>query len=352
MSSERTEKATPKKRQDARRKGQIPRSQKLVAALSFCVGIMVLKFTAIAWLNTATTTLQNLFLQAIKADELTILVAQKLTIEAVGAIFLLSLPVMLSIFFSTTLVSLLQGGFLFVPSALNPKMDRLNPIANAKRIFSSQPLIEMLKNLLELTFLLLACYNIFYDSTLNAPQFIGLSTSSILTEIGKLGYKIVTQTTIVMIGFAVLDYAYQWYKHEKSLRMSKQEIKDEFRQQEGDPLIKGQRRRAARALIQQRSLKDLLKADVVITNPTHFAVALQYDRENFVAPKVIAKGADLLAKRIREIAIENGISIVEEPPLARALYKDVEIGQSIPPEFFRAVAQILAYVYQKKTLYN
>ena len=350
MSSERTEKATPKKRQDARRKGQVPRSQKLVAALSFCVGVMVLKFTAVSWVNTATTSIKNLLLQAAKGEELTTLAVQKLLTEAVWTTLLLSFPVMLSILFATTLVSLLQGGFTFVPSALTPKMERLNPIANAKRIFSSQSLIEMLKNLLELTFLLLACYNILYDTTLNAPQWMGLGASAILVEIGKLSYKIAIQTIIVLFGFALVDYGYQWYKHEKSLKMSKQEIRDEFRQQEGDPLIKAQRRRAARALVQQRSLKDLLNADVVITNPTHFAVALQYDRENFAAPKVIAKGADLLAKRIREIAIENDISIVEEPPLARALYKEVEVGQSIPTEFFRAVAQILAYVYQRKSL--
>lgn len=350
MSSERTEKATPKKRQDARKKGQIPRSQKLVAAVSFCVGIMVLKFTAASWVNTATNTIKNFLLQATKNDEITVLAVQKLATEAIWTILLLSFPVVLSIFFATTLVSLLQGGFSFVSSALTPKMERLNPIANIKRIFSSQSLIDMLKNLLELTFLLLACYSILYEAILNAPQWMGLGVSEILVEIGRLAYKIAVHAIIVLFGFALIDYGYQWYKHEKSLRMSKQEIRDEFRQQEGDPLIKGQRRRAARSLVQQRSLKDLLKADVVITNPTHFAVALQYDKEKFPAPRVVAKGADFLAKRIREIAMDNDISIVEEPPLARALYKHVDVGETIPTEFFRAIAQILAYVYQTKSL--
>jgi flagellar biosynthetic protein FlhB len=152
----------------------------------------------------------------------------------------------------------------------------------------------------------------------------------------------------VLILAGALDYLYGWYKHEKSLRMTKQELKEEFRQQEGDPMVKGQRRRAARALAHRRIAAEVPRADVVVTNPTHFAVALRYEREKSAAPVVVAKGADLMAKRIRELAAAKGVAVVENPPLARALYRAVEPGRAIPPELFRAVAELLAYVYRQR----
>ena len=157
---------------------------------------------------------------------------------------------------------------------------------------------------------------------------------------------------MVLLVFAFADYGYAWYKHEKSLKMSKQDIRDEYKKQEGDPMVKGQRRRAARELTQKRSMAQVPTASVVITNPTHFAVALRYDRDTDAAPIVIAKGADKIAAKIREIARENNIPLIENPPLARALYKAVEPNQIIPDEFFGAVAEILAYVYRQKKVKN
>ena len=313
--------------------------------------MLTIKTISSYWLETANSNIKNFLVMAVKPDPLTNATAQKIMIDTVIAILMLSLPIMVTVFFAAIIASLLQGGLLFVPNALTPKWERINPISNAKRIFSSQSIIEMVKNLLELIILLSACYKILFMAILNAPNLVGLSANIILPTLAQLTYQIILQTIIVLFAFALLDYGYQWYKHEKSLRMSKQEIKDEFRHQEGDPLVKGQRRRVARELVQKRSLRDVINADVIITNPTHFAVALQYDRETLAAPIVVAKGTDLIAKKIREIATQHDIAIVEEPPLARALYKEVEIGQTIPTEFFRAVAEILAYVYQRKEKY-
>jgi flagellar biosynthesis protein FlhB len=165
------------------------------------------------------------------------------------------------------------------------------------------------------------------------------------TLLGQLGWR----AGGVLLLLAGLDYGYGWYKHEKSLRMTKQELKDEYRQQEGDPLIKAQRRRAGRALALRQIAQEVPKADVVVTNPTHFAVALKYDRATQTAPVVVAKGADLMAKRIRELARAHNVPVIEDPPLARALYREVDVQGVIPPEFFRAVAELLAFVYRQRT---
>jgi flagellar biosynthesis protein FlhB len=352
MSSDRTEKATPKRREDARKKGQIARGAKLPAAIGFFAALMVMRVTGADWLQQARHCFVSVTASTGTSQPLTPESVHKLFLEAAWSLALLVMPIMSAVFVAGVAGSFAQGGFTIAPNALTPKWERMNPVANLKRVFSKQALVDMIKSLVELGMLSLICYGVLMQAIADAPHLLGSPAARTLSAIGALLYELGFRIGGVLVVFAAIDYGYKWYAHEKSLRMTKQEVKDEFRSQEGDPLVKGQRRRAARALIQRRLTVEVPRADVVITNPTHYAVALLYDHKKSAAPVVVAKGADLMAKRIRKIAREHEVMIIENPPLARVLYRDVEVGQFIPPEFFRAVAEILAYVYHQRQAYQ
>ena len=241
-----------------------------------------------------------------------------------------------------------QTGFTFTPKALKPKSEKFNPISNIKRVFGLDSIVNLAKSTVKLILFASVVYGVLSPMIEYAPTFINAPVETIAIKLTETLYYLALRYGLLMVVLAFADYGYAYYKHEKSLKMTKQEVKDEFKQQEGDPFIKSQRRNAARALAQKRSLSEVPSASVVITNPTHFAIALRYDREQDATPMVVAKGADLIAKKIREIAGENEIPIIENPPLARALYKVVEPNQMVPVNFFGAVAEILAYVYQQQ----
>ena len=352
MATDRTEKASPKRREDARKKGQIARGPKMPAAAGFLAALLVMKMTGNDWLRLAAHCFVSPLALAKSNRPLTVLAANGLVTEALYSVSLLVLPVMCAAFAAGLAGNFVQGGFTITPQALAPKMERFNPGANFKRVFSKRALIEMLKSFGELAVIGIVCYKTLVQSVANAYQFVGLPASATLLSIGSLIYEVGLKVAAVFMLFAAVDYGYKWYTHEESLKMSKQDLKDEFKHEEGDPMLKSRRRRSARALARRRLLIEVPKADVVITNPTHVAVALMYDAAKSAAPVVLAKGADLMAKRIRAIAKDNDVLIVENPPLARVLYRDVEVGQYIPAEFFRAVAEILAYVYKQRQKYQ
>ena len=348
MSAERTEKATPKKREDARKKGQIARGAELPAALAFLGALITLKLVSADIFTQVGFFIQN---SAQKISNLKPLTDTDLHIMLVGGgkIFaMLTLPVVMVAFVAVVAGNFAQGGLSLSGSGLMPKADKFNPAKNIKRVVGLDGIVNLGKSLLKLIFIMSVAYGVLQPVIENAPTFINAPIPTVALKLGQTLYSLAFRCGIVMLTLALADYGYSWYKHEKSLRMTKQEIRDEHKQQEGDPLIKGQLRRAARALVQRRSLADVPSASVVITNPTHFAIALRYDREKDAAPIVVAKGADIFAAKIRELARENNIPLVENPPLARALYKLVEPKQMIPVEFFGAVAEILAYVFRQK----
>ncbi|MEW6733451.1 MAG: flagellar biosynthesis protein FlhB [Acidobacteriota bacterium] len=348
MADERTEKATPKRREEARKKGQIVRGAKLPAALGFLAALAVLQATGGSWLIRASNLFAATATQITANHPLTPQEVEKLFFDAVFCTALLALPTTAAALAASLAGNFLQGGFLLTPNALSPRLERFNPIANLKRIFSANALVELGKSLLELTGICLLSYGILTQAVADAPQLIGSPPAHVFVTLGSLLYKLGLRVGGILLLSAAIDYGYKWFTHERSLRMTKQELKDEFRQTEGDPLVKNQRRRVARARLQYRLAVEVPRADVVVTNPTHFAVALRYDRGQATAPIVVAKGADLLAKRIRELANAHDVAIVENPPLARGLYNSVEIGKMIPPEFFRTVAELLAYVYRQR----
>lgn len=348
MSDNRTEKPTPRRREEARKKGQVARRPELASTASFLAALIVLRFTS-GDLLSRSGRLFDLTTNYINTHEsFSILLVQTILINATTNLALLTLPVVGAALTAGLAANFAQGGLTFAVKALAPKAEKFNPVANLKRIFGTTGPIELIKSFLKLGGLTLACWGTLRQAIEQAPKLVGAPSVATFTTLGNTVYSLGLRAGGVLFVVAALDYLYGWYQHEKSLRMSRQELKDEYRRQEGDPLMKSQRRRAARAIAQRRIAAEVPKADVVVTNPTHFAVALRYDREKDAAPIVVAKGADLLAKRIREIAKANKIAIVENAPLARSLYKSVEIGSIIPAELFRAVAELLAFVYKQR----
>jgi flagellar biosynthetic protein FlhB len=262
------------------------------------------------------------------------------------------LIIMAPIFILVMLIAIVgnyaQIGFMFIGSPLVPKFDKINPISGFKRIFSMRTVMDFLKSTFKLLIIGFAVY-----TTLMAQKtkLLGLGHApleSTFSFIGTITLGLGVKIGAILVVLAIFDFIYQKYEHEKSLKMSKQDIKDEYKKSEGDPLIKGKIRAKQRQMAMQRMMQEVPKADVIITNPTHFAVALRYDAKNMQAPTVIAKGADYMALKIKEIAKQNGVLTMENKPLARAIFAQVEIGEAIPAELFQAVAEVLAYVYKMK----
>lgn len=340
---EKTEQATPRRRADARRKGQVARSPELSGALALLATILVLPqaLGSSGLLEYLRFSLANL------PDQLGQTEVTRLTRDAALALVRalgLSMAVGCAV---GCLATLAQVGFLWTPHPLIPDVNRLNPLTGAARLFGPRGAVEAVKALLKVSIVGWVAY-----STIRAhlPALIHLTTlptGPMLASLGGLLYTLALRVTVVFLAIAALDYAYQRWEHEKSLRMSKQELKQEHKQSEGDPLVKHAIRQRQREMARRRMLQDVPKADVIITNPTHFAVALAYDGSAMRAPTVLAKGTDLVAARIREIAREHDVPLVENKPLARALHKEVEIGHEIPAALYAAVAEVLAYVYER-----
>jgi flagellar biosynthetic protein FlhB len=345
FSGEKTEKATPKKREDARKKGQVARSSDLSPAISMTAFFLLLLLLGSSMFKTFQNIMRESLLTytrwEVNQENLGVITGQMAfeALKIVGPVLALGLVTAFA-------ANYLQVGWLFTTEPLRIKLEKLNPIEGAKRIFSVRSLVELFKSILKISAGILVAFTILWNTK---HELIKLSLTSLEAalsytagEVVKLGLYI----GILLVILGILDYVYQRYEHEKSLRMSKQDIKDEHKQSEGDPLIKGKIRERQRSMAIRRMMQELPKADVVITNPTHFAVAIRYEASEMSAPTVIAKGQDYLALKIKELAQKHRIVTMENKPLARALYNQVEIGQQIPEELFKAVAEVLAYVYK------
>ncbi|CAN5431533.1 flagellar biosynthesis protein FlhB [soil metagenome] len=348
MASDKTEKATPKRREDARKKGQIARGPELPAAFSFLGALFAMKMVSADIFDRVGFYLRNSSHSIANLKPLTDTDLHVMLFDAGKVFALLSMPVVLVGFVAVLAGNFAQGGISFSGESLIPKPEKFSPAKNIKRIFGLDSVFNLGKSLLKFIVIAAVAYGVLDPVIENAPKFIHAPLETVALKLGETLYSLAFRCGFVLVLLATADYGYAWYKHEKGLRMSKQDIRDEYKQQEGDPLIKSQRRRAARAIAQKRSMANVPSATVVITNPTHFAIALRYDRDRDAAPVVVAKGADVLAAKIREIARDNDIPLIENPPLARALYRNVEPNQIIPVEFFGAVAEILAYVFRLK----
>ncbi|EST52546.1 flagellar biosynthesis protein FlhB [Brevibacillus panacihumi W25] len=345
FNGEKTEKATPKKRDDARKKGQVAKSSDLSPAIALTAFFVLLLMTGSSMLETFQGIMRESLVTysglQLTPDNLRFIVTH-LIFEAVKIVA----PVMAVSFLIALIVNYMQVGWLFTTKPLELKLEKLDPIKGAKKLFSLRSIVELFKSLLKISAGIFIAYLILWDAKEELVQLSLLSLGAVLTFAAGKVVKLGVYIGLLLFIFAILDYIYQRYEHEKNLRMSKQDIKDEHKQAEGDPLIKGKIRERQRSMAVRRMMQDLPKADVIITNPTHFAVAIRYDANDMSAPTVIAKGQDYLALKIREVAKKHRIITMENKPLARALYSQVEIGQQIPEELFKAVAEVLAYVYK------
>lgn len=342
---DKTEAPTPRRRHEARQEGQVARSVELGSALTLIAALVLMKASGPALLT---------HLKAVAIHCLTKFPSQDLTVGDVSSNLVRLLletgsaiaPLVLGVAVVGFAASALQVGLVFSGKALAFKGERLNPISGVARMFSVRSGVELLKSIAKI---LVVGYIVFCFLRDRYPEIQSLAGGDYLTScsiIGGLTWGLLLRSAMALFVIAGLDYMFQRQQIEKQLRMTKQEVKEDYKRTEGDPMVKSRIRQKQREISKQRMMGEVPKADVVITNPTHYAVALRYDAEGGAAPVVLAKGQRLIAQRIKEIATEANVPIVENVQLARALYASVEIGQEIPAELYQAVAEVLAYVYR------
>ncbi|WP_051227069.1 flagellar biosynthesis protein FlhB [Butyrivibrio sp. MC2013] len=348
-----TEEPTSKRLQDARKKGQVAKSQEISIAadlLAFFVMLrFLLSFMGLRILNVFQK-IYNDIPHTIRMEEGRVpVMALKSSINSmIINVGVLILPFLLIGCAIVLLANYLQIGFKVTWEPMKPKFNKLSPISGFKRIFSVQSLFNLLKAILKITLLSVVVYITVKGREESIFLLYDIPLKQAIAFMGDLIIEIGIKCSAVYFLIAAIDFIYQKRKFHEDMKMTKQEVKDEYKNSEGDPAVKAKQKQKMREASQRRMMQNLPKADVVITNPTHYAVAIAYDQDNDPAPRVIAKGADHIAMKIREAAAENNIEIVENKPLARMLYSSVDIGEFIPPELYKAVAEVLAYVYKLK----
>ncbi len=344
---DKTEEPTGKRLADARKKGQIPRSKELNTFVALMTASVMMLFVG----GSIATGLKKIMQQQFQLTREIIFDSASPVIffeqVLLDGLFLI-IPIVIPLMIVALLTPIMMGGWNFSAESMSPKFSKMNPISGLKRMVGVQGLVELLKSIIKIALVFFVAGSLFKT---NLDQYLGLSTLSLESSIAKavdlIGFAllILSSTLIVIVA---IDVPYQLWNTKKQLMMTKQEVKDEAKQQEGNPEIKGQIRRKQTELAQQRMMEEVPKADVIVTNPSHFAVALKYDAQGSGAPILVAKGVDLIAAQIRNSALGAGVPLVAAPPLARALFYSTELNEEIPSGLFLAVAQILAYVFQLK----
>lgn len=346
-SEERTEQATQQRREDFRKSGQVAQSREVNSILVLLGVSVTVYFLSREFLSQLEMlfrgSLTDYFLTAARHED--IFPAMKFAFTRGFAIVGPVLGIAAAMGIASTMM---QIGFMTAWDQISPDVERINPIAGFSKLFNMRNAVEGGKSVLKIIVISTVVYLTIKKEMSFAPQLVQLSVGQIFIYIGHVLFKLLGGICIFMAFVAVLDYGFQRWDLEKRMRMTKQEVKEEFKQREGDPLIKSRIKRIQRDLAQKRMMSSVPKADVIITNPTHIAVAIQYDREMMAAPTLVAKGADHIAEKIKSIARLHNIPIVENKPLARTIFKTMKIGQAIPKTLYHAVAEVLAYVYKVK----
>jgi flagellar biosynthetic protein FlhB len=341
---QKTEPATPRRREEVRKRGEVAKSIEISSAFLLLFVFLFLRIFGKRIFETFTFITVYSFNYAPEIN---------LTMDYFQTYFLfifwifarLILPVFLISFFVGIIVNLFQVGLVLSGAPLVPDFNRINPFRGLVRIFSARGAVELLKSLIKITIVGYVAYATIRGEFFNFPLMMTMEIKQSSLLVLKIVYNLAIKIIIVLLILAIFDYLYQRYEFERSIRMSRQEIKEEYKQLEGDPHVRARIRQRQREIARRRMMMEVPRADVVITNPVHIAVAIRYDIREMKAPKVIAKGQRLIAEKIKEIAKEHNIPIVEDPPLAQNLYKMVEIGQEIPVVLYKAVAEVLAFVY-------
>lgn len=342
-----TEKPTPKRLSDARKKGQIPKSQDLSSALSFAIFAFLLTVILTYTLEYSFVFLKNFFtIRLVNLGNIENNL-NAIGMQAVVWFFVLVSPALVIAFISGLLGNLVQVGFIFVSDSLKPSFDKMNPVSNIKNIFGKQALFGLLKNILKMSIVLYITYSSAKDAIFSIMSLSNVGTERLFFIVVELAREIGIKISIFLIVVGIADYMYQRYQHIDNLKMTKQEIKDEYKDMEGDPQVKADRKQRYHEML-SGSIQDVEDATVIITNPTHLAVAVRYNRgeQQDEVPMVLVKGADHMAQKIKERAKEMDVPIIENKPVARALYKTAEVGDPIPMDMYQAVAEILALIFQ------
>ncbi|MCB8814123.1 flagellar biosynthesis protein FlhB [Desulfosporosinus shakirovi] len=343
--SEKKHPATPKRKQDARKKGQVFKSQEVISALMLLGLVALLKF----WIPAMIIRMEYLFPYVLGLpSEWTEGSVASLMLNLIWQGVQILAPILLTGLVIALFSNYIQVGVLFTGESMKPQISRLSPISGAKRMFGVKAYVELIKSLLKVLLIGYFLYASVRDRLYIYPALQQLSVEQGAIFLGQALMELAWNISLSFLGIAAFDYIYQRWEYEKNLRMSHEDLKQEYKQTEGNPELKGELKKRQRALAMSRMMQDLKTADVVVTNPTHFAVALRYDLKVQKAPYVVAKGQDQVALRIRELAKEYDLVIMENKPLARALYAQVEIGQGIPADLYKAVAEVLAFVYRLK----
>lgn len=348
---EKTEEATSKRLNDARKKGQVAKSQEITVAADLFAFFIILS----VYKEYLGTNFLFIFRNIYESIPDTIVMVDgyipkatfdALFVKVIVIVLLTILPYLIAGFALAFICNIGQFGFKITTEPMKPKFDKLNPLNGIKRIFSVQSLFNLLKSLLKIGLISAVVYITLSGRKESIFLLYDMPLKQGIAIMGDIIIDVGIRCAAVYVIVAVIDLIYQKHKFREDMKMTKQEVKDEYKDSEGDPQVKAKQKQRMREASQRRMMKELPKADVVITNPTHYAIALVYNQDEDPAPKVIAKGADFMAQRIKDVAKENNIEIVEDKPLARMLYANVEIGEFIPPELYKAVAEVLAYVYK------
>ncbi|WP_445488227.1 flagellar biosynthesis protein FlhB [Niallia sp. 03133] len=347
FAGEKTEKATPKKRNDTRKKGQVAKSQDVNTAIVMLGVFAVLHFTGGNMMKEFVA-LMNYSFQEFMLMELSEGNIKDIFLQIIKEMALLLSPILIAAVAAGLLANYMQVGVLFTVEPIQFKLEKINPISGVKRIFSLRSIIELLKSILKISIIGVVTFSILWSQFSELLVLSHKSVYDALITLAKLTIQMGLYASGSLLFLSLLDYLFQRYDYEKNIRMSKQDIKDEYKNMEGDPLIKSKIKQRQREMAMRRMMQEIPKADVVITNPTHYAIALKYEEDKYDAPYVIAKGIDFVAQKIKLIAKENDVVMVENRPLARALYSQVEVGDTVPEEFFKTVAEIIAFVYRTR----
>lgn len=348
FNEEKTEQATPKKKSDAREKGQVLQSREVNSAVTLMATMLALKFTGVFLFNTTVESLmffKNYFYSDILEQSMGgyQLLLYMIYFSAKAVVIVIGVG-----FIAAFLSSRVQVGNLFTTETLKIKPERLNPIEGFKRMFSMRSMVELIKSLLKIGIVGFVGYSYLSKNMSLLMKSMQLEPISYAYMMVDVAMNMALRMVFAILIIAILDYFYQRYDYEKNLKMSKQEVKEEYKMSEGDPQVKSKIKERQRQSAMRRMMQDVPKADVIITNPTHYAVAIKYDEEKYDAPYVIAKGKNLVAIKIKENAREANVPVIENKPLAQTLYRDVDIGMVISQELYEAVAEVLAYVYSLK----
>jgi flagellar biosynthetic protein FlhB len=345
---ERTEEASPKRREEARKKGTLANSRSVIPAATLAAAVLILRFTSADLVERLGRLIVGYFSLAATRREMAPQKLYALSLDSGLLIAPALAPLFLGIALAGVGSGLLQTGLLFTTETLRFDFGRLNPLSGLKRIFRPDVAVDLLKALLTVVALGVLAYNALYGSVGGLLSLPHLSVGELLVYVGGEGMRLTGGAVAIMIGLAGADYGYQRWRVSSQLRMSRQEVKEELRESEGDPLTRSRLRGLRQKLSRRRMMAEVARADVVITNPDHLAVALSYRVGEMAAPRVVAKGAGFVAQKIKQIAGEHRVPVIENKPLARLLYKAVEVGQEIHESLYRAVAEVLAYVYKLK----